>query len=39
MVILLTDHSSFDYEMIATHSAIVLDTRGKFEQKLNVFKA
>ena len=39
MVILLTDHSSFDYDTIEKHSAILLDTRGKFEQKSNVFKA
>ncbi len=29
-VILLTDHSDFDYEMIRTHAKIVVDTRGKF---------
>lgn len=39
MVIMLTDHSSFNYEMIEKNSAIVLDTRGKFEEKPNVFKA
>jgi UDP-N-acetyl-D-glucosamine dehydrogenase len=26
-VVLLTDHSSFDYEMIAAHSPIIVDTR------------
>lgn len=39
MVVLLTDHSSFDYEMIEKHSSILLDTRGKFKEKTNVFKA
>lgn len=29
-VILLTDHSAFDYAMIEKHSKIVIDTRGKF---------
>ena len=29
-VILLTDHSDFDYEMIRDHAKIVVDTRGKF---------
>lgn len=29
-VVLLTDHSDFDYEMIKTHAPIVIDTRGKF---------
>jgi UDP-N-acetyl-D-mannosaminuronate dehydrogenase len=26
-VVVLTDHSSFDYEMIVAHSAIVVDCR------------
>ena len=29
-VVLLTDHSDFDYEMIAAHSNLVIDTRGKY---------
>ncbi|MEL7213737.1 MAG: nucleotide sugar dehydrogenase [Pseudomonadota bacterium] len=29
-VILLTDHSDFDYDMIRDHARIVVDTRGKF---------
>ncbi len=29
-VILLTDHSDFDYEMIRDYAKIVVDTRGKF---------
>ena len=39
IVILLTDHSSFDYDLIEKHSDILLDTRGKFQEKPNVFKA
>lgn len=39
LVILLTDHTSFDYEMIKEHSSILLDTRGKFGSLPNVFKA
>ena len=31
-VLLLTDHSSFDYEMIKTHASLVVDTRGKFRE-------
>ncbi|MEM1298433.1 MAG: nucleotide sugar dehydrogenase [Pseudomonadota bacterium] len=31
-VILLTDHSDFDYEMIKAHSALLIDTRGKFRE-------
>jgi len=29
-VVLLTDHSKFDYEMILEHAKLVIDTRGKF---------
>jgi UDP-N-acetyl-D-glucosamine dehydrogenase len=29
-VVLLTDHSRFDYEMIISHSRLLLDTRGKY---------
>ncbi|WP_300063203.1 nucleotide sugar dehydrogenase [uncultured Roseobacter sp.] len=29
-VILLTDHTDFDYDLIAEHSKIVIDTRGKY---------
>ncbi len=34
-VILLTDHSSFDYEMILEHSQVLIDTRGKFRDAGN----
>lgn len=39
MVILLTDHSSFDYDLIEKNSSILLDTRGKFDELPNVYKA
>jgi UDP-N-acetyl-D-glucosamine dehydrogenase len=29
-VVLLTDHSDFDYDLILTHAALVVDTRGKY---------
>ncbi|MEP6182862.1 MAG: hypothetical protein ABJ214_19695 [Roseobacter sp.] len=29
-VILLTDHSEFDYEMILKNARLIIDTRGKF---------
>ena len=29
-VVLLTDHTDFDYDMIRTHAPLVIDTRGKF---------
>jgi UDP-N-acetyl-D-glucosamine dehydrogenase len=30
-VVLLTDHSTFDYEMIAAHSRLILDCRNAFK--------
>lgn len=39
-VVLLTDHSDFDYDMILEHAPLVVDTRGKFrDPKPNVVKA
>ena len=39
-VILLTDHSTFDYAMIEKHSKIVIDTRGKFNPNgANIWRA
>ena len=29
-VVLLTDHTDFDYEMIASNADILIDTRGKY---------
>lgn len=31
-VLLATDHDNFDYETIASHSKIIIDTRGKFRR-------
>ena len=39
MVVLLTDHTKFDYDMIERHSRILLDTRGKFDELSNVYRA
>lgn len=37
--ILLTDHDNIDYRMIAEHSKLIIDTRGKFkEMKLKNYK-
>ena len=33
-VILLTDHSDFDYEMILEHSDILIDTRGRYRNSV-----
>jgi UDP-N-acetyl-D-glucosamine dehydrogenase len=38
-VILLTDHSDFDYELIRRHSAILVDTRGRFPNDSTVVRA
>ncbi len=29
-VVLLTDHTDFDYDLIRTHAPLVINTRGKF---------
>lgn len=34
-VILLTDHESFDYDMIAKHARLIIDSRGKFRAPAN----
>lgn len=38
-VILLTDHTDFDYEMIRKHAKILVDTRGKFRDDKGVVRA
>lgn len=38
-VILLTDHSDFDYEMIRENAAILVDTRGKYRDDADVIRA
>lgn len=38
-VILLTDHTDFDYEMIRKHSALLIDTRGKYRDDPKVVRA
>ena len=38
--VLLTDHASFDFEMIKNHSALLVDTRGKYREAAdNVVRA
>ena len=34
-VLLLTDHTTFDYELIARESDLLVDTRGKFPLSLD----
>jgi UDP-N-acetyl-D-glucosamine dehydrogenase len=39
-VVLVTDHDAFDYEAIAAHSKLLVDTRGRYLKPLsNVVKA
>ncbi len=38
-IVLLTDHSDFDYDLIAQHAQVVIDTRGKFSEASNVERA
>lgn len=38
-VILLTDHSNFDYDMIRENAAILVDTRGRFRDDPDVVRA
>lgn len=38
-VMLLTDHRSFDYDLIAENAKLIIDTRGKFPEAENVIKA
>jgi UDP-N-acetyl-D-glucosamine dehydrogenase len=32
-VLLLTDHSGFDYDLIARHAALLIDTRGVYRRR------
>ncbi len=40
-VILATQHSSFDYSLIAKHASLIIDTRGAFRQfsQTNIYRA
>ena len=38
-VILATDHDSFDYDMIAAHSRLLIDTRGRFAPGAQIVRA
>ena len=39
-VILATDHDAFDYELIAAHAPLIVDTRGRFrEPDVKIIKA
>jgi UDP-N-acetyl-D-glucosamine dehydrogenase len=39
VVILLTDHSEFDYDLIKKHAPILVDTRGKYRGDTTVVRA
>jgi UDP-N-acetyl-D-glucosamine dehydrogenase len=39
-IVLVTDHDAFDYDSIAAHSQLIVDTRGRYVAKrANVVKA
>tara|TARA_B100000886_G_C20424886_1_gene493429 strand:- start:2590 stop:3918 length:1329 start_codon:yes stop_codon:yes gene_type:complete len=38
-VVLLTDHDSFDYELIKNNSKLIIDTRGKYNNASNIIRA
>ena len=38
-VVLATDHDSFDYELIRTHSQLVVDSRGRFAPGAQIVRA
>ena len=37
-VLLLTDHDSFDYELIRNNSKLIIDTRGRFKNSKNIIR-
>ena len=39
IVILATDHDSFDYELILSHSRLIVDTRGRFSPNSSIVRA
>jgi len=39
LVILVTDHDDFDYDLIENKSKIIIDTRGKFNVSNKVVRA
>ncbi|MBO6639984.1 MAG: nucleotide sugar dehydrogenase [Roseitalea sp.] len=39
VVMLLTDHDAFDYELIRLHASVLVDTRGKFRDDDDVIRA
>ena len=38
-VVLATDHDAFDYELIAAHSPLLIDTRGRFTPSATIVRA
>ena len=39
LVIIVTDHDAFDYELIEKEAKLIVDTRGRLKKSNNVFKA
>lgn len=38
-VVLLTDHSAFDYDMLREHARVLVDTRGKYRSHPEIYRA
>jgi UDP-N-acetyl-D-glucosamine dehydrogenase len=38
-VVLVTDHDAFDYDHIARHAGVIVDTRGIYREGDNIVKA
>jgi UDP-N-acetyl-D-glucosamine dehydrogenase len=39
LVVLLTDHDDFDYDLILTNSKVIVDSRGRFQKSAKVIRA
>ena len=39
LVLIATDHDGFDYQLIASHAKLIIDTRGRMQPSDNVVKA
>ena len=39
VIVIATDHDSFDYELIKNNSKLIIDTRGRFNISENIIRA
>ena len=38
-ILIITDHDQIDYDLIRENSKLIIDTRGRYEVALNIFRA